>query len=45
MLRFDILLNLTPSQIVLVAPGGREVLLARVPFMNAGLIPRDFIGF
>ena len=45
MLRFDILLNLTPSQIVLVAPGGREVLLARVPFINAGLIPHDFIGF
>ena len=45
MLRFDILLHLTPSQIVLVAPGGREVLLARVPFMNAWLIPWDFIGF
>ena len=45
MLRFDVLLNLTPSQIVLVAPCGREALLARVPFLNAWLIPRDFIGF
>ena len=45
MLRFDVLLNLTPSQIVLVAPCGREALLARVPFLNARLIPRDFIGF
>ena len=45
MLRIDIILNLKPSQIVLVAPCGREVLLSRVPFMNAWSIPRDFIGF
>ena len=44
-LRFDIILNLTPSQIVLVAPGGREVLLSRVPFITAKTIPRDFIGY
>ena len=45
MLRFDILINLTPSQIVLVAPGGREVLLSRVPFITARSIPNDYIGF
>ena len=45
MLRFDIILNLTPSQIVLVAPSGREVLLSRVPFITARSIPKDFIGF
>ena len=45
MLRFDILMNITPSQLVLVAPCGREVLLARVPFMSARSIPRLFIGF
>ena len=45
MLRIDIILNLTPSQIVLVAPSGREVLLSRVPFITAGSIPKDYIGF
>ena len=45
MLRFDIILNLAPSQIVLVAPGGREVLLSRVPFITAKSIPINFIGF
>ena len=45
MLRFDIILNIKPSQIVLVAPCGREVLLTRVPFITAWSIPRKFIGF
>ena len=45
MLRFDIILNLTPSQIVLVAPDGREVLLSRVPFITARSIPDKYIGF
>ena len=45
MLRINIILNITPSQIVLVAPCGREVLLSQVPFINAGSIPRDYIGF
>ena len=45
MLRFDIILNITPSQIVLVEPGGREVLLSRVPFITAKSIPTNFIGF
>ena len=45
MLRFDIILNITPSQIVLVKPGGREVLLSRVPFITARSIPTDYIGF
>ena len=45
MLRFDIILNLSPSQIVLVAPCGREVLLSRVPFITARSIPNNFIGF
>ena len=45
MLRFEIMLNIKPSQIVLVAPCGREVLLSRVPFINAWSIPGKFIGF
>ena len=45
MLRFDIILNLTPSQIVLVAPDGREVLLSWVPFITARSIPDKYIGF
>ena len=45
MLRFDIILNFIPSQIVLVKPGGREVLLSRVPFITARSITKDYIGF
>ena len=45
MLRFDIILNFRPSQIVLVKPGGREVLLSRVPFITARSIPKDYVGF
>ena len=45
MLRFDIILNFRPSQIVLVKPSGREVLLSRVPFITARSIPKDYIGF
>ena len=45
MLRFDIILNFRPSQIVLVKPGGREDLLSRVPFITARSIVTDYIGF
>ena len=45
MLRFDIILNFRPSQIVLVKPGGHEILLSRVPFITARSIPIDYIGF
>ena len=45
MLRFDVILNITPSRIALVAPSGREVLLSRVPFITAGSIPDNYIGF
>ena len=45
MLRFDVILNITPSRIVLVAPSGREVLLSRVPLVAARSIPTNFIGF
>ena len=45
MLRFDVILNITPSRIVLVAPSGREVLLSRVPFITASSIPDKYIGF
>ena len=45
MLRIDVIMNLTPARIVLVAPDGREVLLSRVPFIAARSIPNIYIGF